>query len=84
MYIIDKKGNIIDKPLIRPWNALQMGLNRETLLTFHKSLTETMVEDSSPSAAQLTVIVAIFEHRFHRATTRRLPDNGPAQTLIQN
>lgn len=49
-------------------------------LTFHKSLMETLMVDSSPITSHPTVMVAALEHLFQRATTRRLPDKGPAQT----
>lgn len=49
-------------------------------LTCHKSLMETLVLDSRPNTSHLAVIVAAFEHRFQRATTKRCPLKGPAQT----
>lgn len=53
---------------------------RASVLTFHKSLTETLVDDSSPSAPHAAVMVAAFEHRFQRTTAIRCPVKGPAQT----
>lgn len=54
-----------------------------TQFTFHKSLTEKVVEDSCPIAFHLAVIVAAFEHLFHKATTKRCPVSGPAQIWKQ-
>lgn len=53
-------------------------------LTFHKSLTETLMEDCSPIAPHLAVIVAAFEHLFQSTIAKRFPDKGPAQTWKQN
>lgn len=52
---------------------------RVSQLTFHKSLMETLIEDSSPSTSHLTVIVEAFEPLFHRTTAKRWPESGPAQ-----
>lgn len=54
--------------------------HRPVVFTFHKSLTETVVDDSNPSAPHAAAMVAAFEHRFQSTTAIRCPVKGPAQT----
>ena len=48
--------------------------------TFHRSLAEKLADVSTPSTSHFAVTVTSSEQRFHKTTTNRFPDRGPAHT----
>lgn len=79
LHFISKHESLISKALSGT-KAHSRSVIQVQFRTFHRSLTETLVLDSSPSTFHPAVMVAGLEHRFQSATTIRCPDKGPAHT----